>query len=45
MDDVRTVRPLRDIVGDVALDAQELVRGELTLSSGCSAECSWVSPA
>jgi uncharacterized membrane protein YqjE len=32
MDDVRTVRPLRDIVGDVALDAQELVRGELTLA-------------
>lgn len=32
MDEVRTVRPLRDIVGDVALDAQELVRGELTLA-------------
>jgi uncharacterized membrane protein YqjE len=32
MDEVRSVRPLRDIVGDVALDAQELVRGELTLA-------------
>lgn len=32
MDEVRSVRPLRDIVGDVALDARELVRGELTLA-------------
>lgn len=31
MDEIRP-RPLRDIVGDVALDAQELVRGELKLA-------------
>ncbi len=32
MDDVRTLRPLRDIVGDVAQDAQALIRGEFALA-------------
>ncbi|HSU04860.1 MAG TPA: phage holin family protein [Acetobacteraceae bacterium] len=32
MDDVTSSRSLRDVVGDVAHDAQELVRGELALA-------------